>query len=64
MTEKGGDLIFTDLIKKHFKEYSEHLDKLGLLDNGDDDKSEGEGEAEERCAVPVKAACIFAPAPK
>ena len=44
MTEKGGDLIFTDLIKKHFKEYSEHLDKLGLLDTGDDDKSEGEGE--------------------
>jgi len=50
MTEKGGDLIFTDLVKKHFKEYSEHLDKLGLLDTGDDDKSEGEGtqpEAEE-----------------
>ena len=46
MTEKGGDLIFTDLIKKHFKEYSEHLDKLGLLDTGDDDKSEGEGEGE------------------
>ena len=46
MTEKGGDLIFTDLIKKHFKEYSEHLDKLGLLDTGDDDKSEAEAEGE------------------
>ena len=46
MTEKGGDLIFTDLVKKHFKEYSEHLDKLGLLDTGDDDNSEGEGETE------------------
>jgi hypothetical protein len=43
MTEKGGDLIFTDLVKKHFKEYAEHLDKLGLLDTGDDeDKSEAE----------------------
>jgi len=53
MTEKGGDLIFTDLVKKHFKEYSEHLDKLGLLDTGDD-KSEGEAEDTQPAAEDTK----------
>jgi len=50
MTDKGGDLVFTDVINEHYKEYSGYLEKLGLLDTGDEDETEEEKPAEEKPA--------------
>jgi len=40
MTDKGDDLVFADIINEHYKEYSGYLEKLGLLDTGDDETEE------------------------
>ena len=54
MTDKGGDLVFADVINEHYKEYSGYLEKLGLLSTDEDESEEPiEEKTEEKPAEPT-----------